>query len=429
MSQSAAKTGNDARGIAPMPAPTGLRIAYLCNSYPAISHSFVRREIDGLVALGHDVARFSIRPHRPDLKDPADLHEAGLTEAVLGQSLVSLFFIAIAQLLAHPVRAMHALAAAFRMSGGQPGQLFRHAAYLLEAAWLARRLGQLGIVHLHAHFGTNPAAVALLARILGGPQFSFTVHGPDEFDAPMAYALGRKIAAATFVVAISSFGRSQLMRWTTVADWPKIKVIRCGVDDSFFNSIAAPAADSIEFCCIARLAPQKGLPLLIDACERLVKDGERFTLTIIGEGDLRPDLEAAIRAKGLADCVTLPGSKSAEDIRAYLVRARAFVLPSFAEGLPVVLMEALAMGRPVIASAIAGIPELVDSECGWLIPAGSVEALVIAMRDALHAPLEELAAKGDVGARRVRRMHRSKRGAELIAQAIADGPEIVSVSR
>ncbi len=398
--------------------PGRLRIAYLCNSYPAISHSFVRREIEGLVALGHDVARFSIRPYRPDLKDPADLREAAVTEAVLGGNLVSVLLIALFELIAHPVRAARAIGAAFRMSAGHPRMLVRQFAYLLEAAWLVRRFRQLGIAHLHAHFGTNPAAVALLAKALGGPPFSFTVHGPDEFDSPIGYALGQKIAAASFVVAISSFGRSQLMRWSATEDWSKIRVIRCGVDDDFLDRAAVAVPGSTEFCCIARLAPQKGLPLLIDACERLHKQGEDFSLTIIGDGDLRPGLEAAIAAKGLDQRVFLVGSKSAEDIRIALLRSRAFVLPSFAEGLPVVLMEALAMGRPVITSSIAGIPELVDKDCGWLIPAGSVDAIVEAMRAALHAGPEELAAKGQAGAARVRHRHSASRGAELIAQAI-----------
>lgn len=401
------------------PDPDRIRIAYLCNVYPAISHSFVRREVEGLLAQGHDVARFSIRPHRPDLKDPADLREATCTEAVLGGSFAAFLLIATVELLSRPHRAARAIAALCRMSGAHPKQLLRHTAYLLEAAWLVRRFRQLKVTHLHAHFGTNPAAVALLSTVLGGPPFSFTVHGPDEFDAPLAYALPQKIAAASFVVAISSFGRSQLMRWSAIREWDKIKVIRCGVDDDFFDSAAPPSLESSEFCCVARLAPQKGLPLLIEACERLDADGESFSITIIGDGELRGALEAEIKAKGLEHRIVLAGSKSASDIRDSLLRARAFVLPSFAEGLPVVLMEALAVSRPVITTSIAGIPELVDATCGWLIPAGSIDALVIAMREALHAGPDKLAAMGQAGSRRVRRMHSAERGAELIARTIS----------
>lgn len=208
------------------------------------------------------------------------------------------------------------------------------------------------------------------------------------------------------------------MRWSSTDQWEKIKVIRCGVDSPFFDSTIEPRHDSSEFCCIARLTPQKGLPVLIDACEKLDANGEEFSVTIIGEGELRHFLEGEISARGLEHRIVLAGSKSASDIRDYLLRARAFVLPSFAEGLPVVLMEALAASRPVITTAIAGIPELVDDTCGWLIPAGSVDALVAAMREALHSPPEELAAKGRAGCQRVQRMHSARRGAELIAETI-----------
>lgn len=395
-----------------------LRIAYLCNVYPAVSHSFVRREIEALVALGHEVRRMSIRSPQVGLKDPADLREAEATDVVLGRSYAKLLLVAALELFSRPYRALVAGAVACRMSGAALKPLVRHGAYLLEAAWVLKRCRQLGVTHLHAHFGTNPAAVALLARTLGGPPFSFTVHGPDEFDAPVALALERKIAGASFVVAISSFGRSQLMRWSPKEQWRKIKVIRCGIDDGFPGSGSESVADSREFCCVARLTAQKGLPLLIDACRRLDAEGEEFSLTIIGDGELKQELQAEILAKGLEHRIALAGSKAAAEVRDHLRGARAFVLPSFAEGLPVVLMEALAVSRPVITTAIAGIPELVDDSCGWLIPAGSVDALVDAMRAALHTPSDELDSMGRAGAERVRRRHSAVRGAQLLADAI-----------
>jgi len=221
------------------------------------------------------------------------------------------------------------------------------------------------------------------------------------------------------VAAISSYGRSQLMRWSAPSDWHKIKVIRCGLDADFLDIKAkADRPDSSEFVCVARLSGQKGLPLLIAACEGLRNAGERFTLTIIGDGELRESLEADIRGRRLEDCVTLAGICSAAEIREKLFAARAFVLPSFAEGLPVVLMEALALCRPVITTAIAGIPELVDNECGWLIPAGSEQALMKAMTEALGAAPEDLRAMGAVGRERVHRMHDASRNAALIVDAI-----------
>ena len=394
-----------------------MRLAYLCNHYPAVSHSFVRREIEALDRAGHEVHRFSVRA-AGDLKDEADLREAQRTEVILATGTARLFFSGLASFLSRPLRSCAAVAAAWRLSGPGADQKVRHLAYLLEAAWLTRRLNALGVEHVHAHFGTNPAAVALLAQTLGGPSFSFTVHGPDEFDAPATLSLGAKIEAARFVAAISSYGRSQLMRWSAPGHWDKIGVVRCGLDPFFLDSPTRPVpADSTEFVCVARLAPQKGLPLLIAACEWLHQAGEQFSVTIIGDGEMRNEIAAEIRARKLDQIVTLAGIQTAAEIREHLNRARAFVLPSFAEGLPVVIMEALVLERPVITTAIAGIPELVDSECGWVIPAGSEEALAEAMTSALRASSSVLQSKGSVGRERVRRMHNADgNAAQLIAE-------------
>jgi glycosyltransferase involved in cell wall biosynthesis len=330
-----------------------------------------------------------------------------------------LLLAAVGLLLSRPAKTFAALAAAYRLSGPGFDQKLRHTAYFLEAAWLTRRFEQLKVEHVHAHFGTNPAAVALITNKLGGPAYSFTAHGPDEFDAPIGLALGRKVEAATFVAGVSSFGRSQLMRWTSPAHWDRIRVIRCGVDPAYLDADPQPILpECAAFVCIARLAPQKGLPLLIAACDRLRSAGRHFSLTIIGDGELRDEIEREIRSRGLEQHITLAGARSSSEIRAALLASRAFVLPSFAEGLPVVLMEALALSRPVITTAIAGIPELVDKECGWLIPAGSEEALTEAMEQALSASPEALAEMGKVGQDRVHRMHNSEKNAALIVQAI-----------
>ena len=277
----------------------------------------------------------------------------------------------------------------------------------------------LRIDHLHAHFGTNPAAVAAIARAWGGPPFSFTAHGPDEFDGPIALSLGRKIEGSSFVTAISSFGRSQLMRWCDPTQWGKINVIRCGLHRDYLDQPVQPIArESDELVCVARLSAQKGLPLLIAACDRLRREDERFLVTIVGDGELRDVIKNDIDRRGLGDCIHLVGTRSSGR-SGNPFGARAFVLPSFAEGLPVVIMEALAMARPVITTAIAGIPGLVDSECGWVVPAGDEQALAEAMKAALHASTDELAAKGKIGRERVRLMHDATRNASMLVEAIA----------
>jgi colanic acid/amylovoran biosynthesis glycosyltransferase len=402
-----------------------VRLAYLCNLYPAVSHSFVRREIEAVERTGHEVHRFSMRPARPDVRDEADLREAGRTEVVLDQGAISIFSAAVTLLFSRPIRTFQALSAACRLSGPGLQQKIRHFAYWLEAAWLVRRLERLRVEHVHAHFGTNPAAIAAIVRAWGGPPYSFTVHGPDEFDAPIALSLRDKIQAASFVAAISSYGRSQLMRWSDAEHWGKIKVIRCGLDREFLETpVIAVPQDSTEFVSVARLSAQKGLPLLIRACDDLRAAGEKFTLTVIGDGELREALENEVTSRNLTDYVTFVGVRSSSEIREHLSRARAFVLPSFAEGLPVVIMEALAMSRPVITTAIAGIPELVDNECGWLIPAGSEQSLVEAMTKALHASSDELTTKGTLGRQRVQKMHSADENAAQMAQLIEAGRAI-----
>jgi colanic acid/amylovoran biosynthesis glycosyltransferase len=399
-----------------------VRLAYLCNLYPAVSHSFVRREIAGMERAGHSVVRLSIRPPPENLRDPADIAEAGITEAVLSRGALPLLGGALLSSIMRPGKAIAAAGLALRLSGPGFRNRLRHLAYWIEAGWLTRRLSALRVEHLHAHFGTNPAAVAAIAEAWGGPPFSFTVHGPDEFDAPMSLALPLKIQRAQFVAAISSYGRSQLMRWSDPEHWDKIAIARCGIDEAFLGgALELPPPNSNEFVCVARLSAQKGLPLLIAACAQLRRSGEQFSLTIIGDGELRESLELEIQRSGLADVVSMAGTRSSAEIRDKLLEARAFVLPSFAEGLPVVLMEALALGRPVITTAIAGIPELVDEDCGWLIPAGSQEALVKAMTEALRESPERLARKGSVGRERVQAMHDANANAAALAERIVAG--------
>jgi glycosyltransferase involved in cell wall biosynthesis len=235
------------------------------------------------------------------------------------------------------------------------------------------------------------------------------VHGPDEFDAPGKLDLRGKISDAAFCVAISSYGRSQLMRWSLVEDWPKIEIVRCGVDASYLSQETALAVpDDARLCSVARLSGQKGIPLLIEAAARLTRMGRNFRLTLVGDGELRADVEEMIRRLELQDVVEITGWASSDKVIAHLLTSRAMVLPSFAEGLPVVIMEALALERPVIVTAIAGTPELVDEKCGWLISPGCVESLVGAMEKAIGAPSDTLAGMGQTGRQRIIEQHDSR---------------------
>lgn len=405
-----------------VPGAQGLRVGYLTNVYPGVSHSFIRREILALQRAGVMVERFSIRPPKGPLPDPDDRAEQARTTVLLDAGAGTILGATLAMLASRPVLFLKALGTALSMGAraGGAGPV-RHLAYLAEACLLVRLARARNLRHIHVHFGTNPAAVARLAWRLGGPGYSMTVHGPDEFDAPRALSLPEKIADAAFTVAISHHGRGQLMRWSDRAAWPRIAVVRCGLDRGFLEAAPAdhvPKAATPVFLCVARLDPQKGLSLLIEAAARLAADHD-FELRIIGDGAMRAELSRRITELGLGRRIALPGWRSAAAIREELEGALALILPSFAEGLPVVLMEALALGRPVIATAVAGVPELVDAECGWLVPSGSEQALAEAMRCALAADAADLAAMGAEGRRRVRAMHDADANARTLARLLA----------
>ncbi|WP_395334454.1 glycosyltransferase family 4 protein [Novosphingobium sp. BL-8H] len=416
------QSGETERAKRPSHAPTAqigqataarLRVAYLTNVYPKVSHSFIRTEIAALERQGLSVSRFTVRRSDQPLPGAQDREEAARTVALLDNA-VALAGAAAACFATRPLAAWHALRLSWRVCG--PGNRHRAAAYFAEAALLARRLERVGIRHLHVHFGTNPATVARLVARLAPVTYSFTVHGPDEFDAPQALDLPGKIADAAFVAGVSSFGRGQLMRWSDPAHWGRIHVVHCAPDASFLadGAVGPAAAKATRFLCVARLSAQKGLPLLIEAMGRIAAQ-RVITLDVIGDGEDRAAIENQIERLGLKHNVRLRGWAGPEEIRQALTEADVFVLASFAEGLPVVLMEAMALRCPVIATAIAGIPELVDDNVGWLVPSGSVEAIVAALEAACDAPAESRAAMGARARLRVLERHDPDRNAADLA--------------
>ena len=212
----------------------------------------------------------------------------------------------------------------------------------------------------------------MFAALLCGLPFSFTAHGPEEFERAQAIALPEKIRRAAFVVAISSFCRSQLFRWVDYPHWSKVEIVRCGLDPTFLSGASAPRSSTHRFICVGRLCEEKGQLLLIEAINMLRDRGVHIEMVFAGDGDLRRALEERVHTLGLSG-VRITGWISSDQVRAEIEQARALVLASFAEGLPVVIMEAMALRRPIISTYVAGIPELVtEGESGWLIPAGDV---------------------------------------------------------
>lgn len=383
-----------------------MKIAYFINQYPKVSHSFIRREILALEAQGVQVSRYAVRGWADAVVDPADVAEQGRTQYLLRQGLGGLWPAVLACAFAAPGRFCAALKLALQASRGADRPWPLHLVYLAEACQLLRWLRQTPVGHVHAHFGTNSAEVVMLAHALGGPGYSFTVHGPEEFDKPQALHLARKMAHSRFVVAISSYGRSQLWRWLPHAQWPKVQVVHCGLDAAFHNVPVVPVPPAPRLVCVGRLCEQKGQLLLVEAARLLRDAGQPLELVLAGDGEMRPDIERLVAQYGLQPHVRITGWIGAEQVRSELLAARALVLPSFAEGLPVVIMEAMALHRPVLSTYVAGIPELVQPGVhGWLFPAGDVQALAQAMQTCLDTPPEALQAMGRAAHQRVLQRH------------------------
>ncbi len=383
-----------------------MRIAYLINQYPKVSHSFIRREIQALERQHVKVMRIAMRGWDHELVEADDQAERSRTQYVLRCGAMHLLLVAVMVCFLRPIRAARALALEFRMSRHSERSIIVHLIYFVEACKVLLWLQREKIVHLHAHFGTNSAEVAMIAHMLGGPAWSFTVHGPEEFDKAQFINLAEKVRRARFVVAVSSYGRSQLYRLAHHKCWSKIHVVHCGLDDAFLDAAADRTPLPTRLVCLGRICEQKGQLLLVEAARTLATRGVDFELVLAGDGDLRPVAEQLIQEHGLGDKIRITGWIDTDQVKEELLAARALILPSFAEGLPVAIMEAMALRRPVISTYIAGIPELVHcGEHGWLVPAGNIESLTQAIETCLKESDEQIRAKGDAARSRTIARH------------------------
>ena len=384
-----------------------MRIAYLTGEYARASDTFIRNEVIELRVRGHHVETYSVRHPRDAASPSADVAaERATTCYILSTGKVALALTILGLAVSRPGFFVAGFVKAMRLSPDGVRSRLMHCAYWLEAAFLASRLLRTNIDILHNHIAENSATVALLASRMSGIPFSMTVHGPGIFFQPRHWALKEKIAEAAFTACITNFCKSQCMLHSAMADWPRLKVIRCGVGRAFESATTTPPPDAPRLLFVGRLCAEKGLPLLLQAVVRFIENGGRCSLAIVGDGPLRQYVETFTAAHGLSEVVELLGWRDSAEIVEQLLRSRTLVLPSFAEGLPVVIMEAMALGRPVIATAVAGIPELVEHERnGWLIAAGSVEELTLAIAASLRTTTAEVQEMGRRGADAVRERH------------------------
>lgn len=398
-----------------------MRLAYLTTEYPAVSHTFIRRELLELEQRGHTIVRLSIRQAKADLPDPLDRAEREKTTAVLGGSRLGLLASGLGFAVTSPAAFCRGLGLAIGMSRKSDRGLLKHVAYAIEAASLMPRLKAERIEHIHVHFGTNAAAVARLVRRMGGPGYSMTCHGPDEFDAVIGLDLPGKIADSSFVIGVSDYGASQLKRWAPPSQWSKIHVVRCTVDAAFAAGDVTPPPATPRFVCVGRLTPQKGQLVLVQAIGILKQKGLPVQVTFAGDGELRRELEAEVARLGVGDLVSISGWIGGARVRELIAESTALVLPSFAEGLPVAIMEAMVLQRPVVSTFVAGIPELVKpGRNGWLVPAGRADLLASVLADVLATSPERLGELGVNARADVMAMHSVRAQVGVLEALLSD---------
>ncbi|WP_104493245.1 glycosyltransferase family 4 protein [Paracoccus denitrificans] len=387
-----------------------MKIAYLLNTYPAPSGTFIRNEIEALEELGLDIDRMAVRRFAGPLVDPADMRESSVTSYLLDGNKAGLSLAALREVLTNPVGIVRALPVWWTLLRNAGGGFVRHLAYFMEAAFLRQEAKRRGITHIHSHFSNNAPAVAMLAHRMGGPGFSFTAHGPDEFVDARHLSFPTKMAEADFVVAISGYCRNMLLDLAgDRRDEANVHVARCGLDLARFDVAPPIAASNQTLVCVGRLCPQKGQVHIPAAVAALRKTFPKIRVILVGDGDSRAEIEAEIAKHGVGQQVILHGWATNDEVRRMIAAGRALLLPSYAEGLPIVIMEAFALGRPVISTTIAGIPELVDPHCGWLVPPGNHDELVAAMQAALAASPGVIERMGRKGRARVERLHDRRR--------------------
>jgi glycosyltransferase involved in cell wall biosynthesis len=362
-----------------------MRIAYLTSQYPAASHTFIRREVTGLRSLGFQVDTFSLRRPVGESKLAAiDQREAAATWYVLPAPPARLARSHAKAFLTRPL----AYASTLRRALGHraPGlrALLWSAFHFVEAIDVAHELERRDIEHLHNHFANAGANVGYLAAHYLRLRWSLTLHGTSEFDYPAGLLLAEKIEAAHFVACVTHFGRAQAMRLVDPKHWHKFRIVRAGIEPLDMGSAPAATNGRQRLVCVARLSPEKGHAGLIQAVAQLVSEGVDVELELLGDGPDTQRVEAQIRELGLESRILMRGQVPEEVALLAMANATAVVLASFMEGLPVVLMEALALGVPVVAPCVAGIPELVEhGVSGLTFPPGDWASLARALRQML----------------------------------------------
>lgn len=397
-------------------------IAYLTGDYPKVSHTFILREVEAVRANGVKVITCSIRqPAEAEFKGQEELRARAETFYVKSAARNPARLLAThgRTILRSPATWARTLALAIRMRAPGLKALIWQLFYFLEAGVLADHLRRNHVRHLHNHFGNSSCSVAVLAAELAGIPFSFTEHGPAIFFEVDRWALPEKIARARFVVAITHFCRSQLMLFSDPKHWDKIAIVHCGVDPAAYRRDPGGSGKRVAF--VGRLDPVKGALLLIEAMAAVLKTHPDATLALAGDGPARAGAEARTKALGIEAAVHFAGFMTQGQVADLLANSDMLVLPSFAEGLPVVYMEALASRIPVVASRVAGVQELVeDGVTGFAVPPGDVATLADRMIRLMDDPAAARA-MGEAGRKAVEAGFDIRREGARLAELFRNG--------
>ena len=364
-----------------------MKIAYLLSEYPTLGHTYLLREVRELRALGWEIQTISIRKpaDRQSELSPAEREEWTATWYVLASSPLEFLQAHVATAVTRPLSYVRGLITAWRFGQFHPRVTLLATAYFIEAVMAGYRLRKAGITHVHSAYATT---VALIVGRVFDIRLSMTLHGPAEFVDPEGFRIREKVRAAQFVSGISYFGRSQIMLWSSPSDWQKLEVTPLGIDitgwqPAAFREHPAP----FHLISVGRLAEVKGYPVLLDAVGLLIKEGRDLRLTLVGDGPERDQLKEQARRLGIADKVVFAGWKTQDELRLLYQNSEVCVLSSFAEGIPVVLMEAMASGIPCVAPRITGIPELIrDGIEGLLVTPSHTDELASAIGTLMDDP-------------------------------------------
>ena len=401
-------------------------IAYVMTHYPQLAQTFIAGEIRELERRGIGILPIAINPPaETDLAPASARTEAARTFVIKAQPKWRAAWI-IARFAA---RAPGALARAWwraqRPAVGLRARVWQ-TFYLFEAILIVVHCRTRGVRHLHAHFGGTPAAIAQIAAELATATererwtWSFTIHGFQDFVNERENALDRKAASASFVVCVSDYNRAQLMRASDPADWHKYHVVRCGIDlDQYRFAPKSALSDPPVITLVGRISPEKGHLVLLEALALLHADGVKAIVEFVGYGPYESEVRAAAERLGVAALTRFRGPTPPAEVEDLLHDADVFCLPSFAEGLPVSIMEAMAAGTPVVTTYISGIPELaIDGESALVVPAGNAPALA----SALAKMIDDAAARARMVARArelVVEHHSIERSAEALGRLLA----------